>query len=402
MDTPKLGPQRIESLDVIRGVAVCGLIPINILDFAPAGDLYLGPADLAGFELWLWQFVNLMGSGKFMSLFALLFGAGIVLATEEADAARQPVAKRYLRRLGWLMFFGMIHAYLVWHGDILVGYAITGFVVFWCRKWTIRTQVIAGVAMLAVFSALIGLIALVISVADIDLGNLSDFQDMVDEETEKELKAFQGSWLEQTPQRALTAVFIQAFGIPLFIFWIAGGMMFLGMALMKSGFFRGQWKGRRYRTLGIAGIAGGILLSGAGALLINHHREGNLGLLLFHYQWSYWGTFILAIGYAACLMLWCRGTRAPWLRRTFAAAGRMAFSNYLGQSIILGLIFYGHGLGLKGQLSFTQIMAVVPCVWVFQLTFSVLWLKRFRFGPMEWLWRSLTYGKRIAIRRTDR
>ena len=257
---PKPEQERIACLDVIRGVAVCGLVPINILDFAPAGDLFVSPKGLEGFEFWLWHLVHLFGSGKFMSLFALLVGAGIILATQKRDAAGLPVATRYLPRLGWLWFFGMLHAYFIWHGDILVAYAVTGFVLFWCRKWPAKIQACVGVAMLAVFSALVGLITLLFWFGEFDLGNWSELEAEWNEDLENDLQAFRGSWLEQMPTRALYAVILQLGGIPFLVFWIAGGMMFLGMSLMKSGFFQGKWPASWVRNLAVAGVATGSTL----------------------------------------------------------------------------------------------------------------------------------------------
>lgn len=207
---------------MIRGVALCGLVPINILDFAPREDLFMSSAGLEGFELGLWFFVHLFGSGKFISIFAMLFGAGILLATAKADAAGEPVAGKYLKRLGWLGIFGLLHAYLIWHGDILVAYAVTGFVLFWCRKWKAKVHFLLGILMLGVFAAVVLAIAILLLLLAPEL-DMTRMEEEWNADLDQQVEALRGNWLEQMPIRALYAFAIQLLGIPLLVFWIAGG-----------------------------------------------------------------------------------------------------------------------------------------------------------------------------------
>ena len=382
----------------MRGVALCGLVPMNILDFAFAEDHYFAPGSLEGAELGLWHFINILGSGKFLSLFSILFGAGIILSTEKRDAAGEPVKARYLKRLGWLWIFGMLHAYLIWYGDILVAYAVTGFALFWCRKWSPKKQTIAGLLMLCVLPALVFVLWLCLVIADVDTSSWTEEFNSEEASTQKELiTALRGSWLQQMPLRALYAFFIQLLGIPFIIFWIAGGLMFLGMALTKSGYLTGSRPRALYLRRAVAAIAVGGALSGASGLyshLSGYRIEKELAVLPIGFA----GMVILALGYASLILWWCYEASTGPLKSGLRAAGKMAFTNYIGQSIILSLIFYGHGLGLYARLNFFQVMTIVPAVWIFQIVASTLWMKHFRFGPLEWVWRCLTYGKRFPIR----
>jgi len=200
------------------------------------------------------------------------------------------------------------------------------------------------------------------------------------------------------PARAFNAALNQFFGIPFLLFWLAGGLMLFGMALYRTGILRGTWKRGRLLTLGLVVLVSGLGLSALGLIFLLG-TNGDPGPILLHCLWFVVATPLLAVAYAILLAAWCESGKPGFPRRIFAAAGRMAFSNYIGQSVLFGLIFYGHGLGLKGELSFAQTLAIVPGVWAFQLTFSVFWLRHFRQGPLEWFWRSLIECRPLPIRR---
>jgi uncharacterized protein len=155
VNTPLIERNRVEALDLVRGIAVCGLVPINSIDFGFSSMLLIYPLDLAGADLTLWMLVMGLGAGKFATLFASLFGAGMILFCGRAEASGRSAASRYLPRLAWLFVFGILHAYLIWHGDILVSYAVTGFVLFWCRNWSAKVFLIIGFALLFTFIFLI-------------------------------------------------------------------------------------------------------------------------------------------------------------------------------------------------------------------------------------------------------
>lgn len=398
MEQPRLGTQRIDSLDLIRGIAICGLAPINILDFASPDDYYFTPGDLQGLELGLWVGVLVFGMGKFISLFSLLFGAGIILQTQRSDLAQEDTTRAYLPRLGWLFFFGMLHAYLIWYGDILVGYAITGFLVFWFRKWSAKTlATVGGLVYVAYSLLLVAVIAgLAIFVESGEFWSALSGDEMA-AEGEWDPEDPSGSWIQQLPGRSLIAFCVQLIGIPFLIIPINGSLMLIGMAILKSGFFTGTWKPTHYRTIMAVGLGLGVGLSVIGLFLTA--RDGwETRAFALHCGWFLAATPFLVGGYATTIVLWSQTSLFDGLKNGFRALGRMAFTNYIGQSVIFHLLFYGTGFGLRGQLGFGMVMLVPVAVWIVQMAASTLWLRSFRFGPLEWIWRCLSHRKRLPIR----
>lgn len=392
---PRFGDQRIYSLDLIRGVAICGLAPINILDFASPEDLYLIPPDEKGFGIWIWAVVNQFAAGKFISLFSLLFGAGIILQTREIDSKLGSTASMYLPRLGWLWVLGMLHAYLIWYGDILVPYALTGFVIFWCRKWSARSQAIVGLLVHFLFIITISglIVAVALMVPDLE-GWSSEEEDLGVLDPANMGKG----WIEQMPMRASVVLLIHLIGIPVFFLPFTGSLMLLGMALLKSGFFEGTWSRISYLYCLIPSLAIGLIV-GAVGLFFNWRSEWDPNTILFHTIWTVLVTPCLVFAYAILLVGWSGKSTLGWLQAGFRAIGKMALSNYIGQSLIFSLIFYGHGFDYYGKLSFSQIIMIPLAVWVVQMIFSVFWLERFQFGPLEWVWRCLSYRKRLPLRK---
>ena len=380
---------RIEALDLIRGIAICGLVPINILDFASSEDWYFAPANLKDSEIWLWAFLSTFGFGKFVSLFSILFGASMILQTNKIEQLGLPVVKSYLPRLGWLWFFGMLHAYLIWYGDILVGYAITGFVVLWFRNLSARTLGIVGWGVhffLALFWSILLWMIFMAGFGDEIESALTETE--ADQGTFWDLATFSGSWIEQMPLRATFAVLTQLFGIPFVILPSCGSLMLIGMSLYKNGFFEYRWKKNSYRISLAIGFAVGIGLGLVGVLL--SYRDGwNYASLIKHAPFGLLATPFLAFAYATTLVIWAQSSLLGWLQPGIKALGRMAFSNYIGQSLIFSLIFYGHGLGMRGQLSLSEVVMICPLVWIFQITISSIWLRYFRTGPLEGIWRRL-------------
>ncbi|MEM7600925.1 MAG: DUF418 domain-containing protein [Verrucomicrobiota bacterium] len=399
MSSPTLVTHRIEALDLIRGFALCGLVLINGIDFGFGSMVLVYPLDFSEGDSALWAMVMGLGCGKFATLFSALFGAGMLLFCERVESSGRSAASVYLPRLGWLLLFGMLHAYLLWHGDILVTYAMTGFVLFWCRNWPTKVFALIGGVLMALF--LIPTVLVAIACHFIDFSQLSEgaqeIMDSIRTEDEKETAALTGSWVEQMKVRALYAFVVQLLGIPLYLFWFAAMNMCFGMALMKSGFFTGGWSVRRVRRMTAVLLSVGLPLT-LGGYAIFAFASPAPAPLFWAYAALLAGMPLVAFGYAGLGVLWS-GSGAPgFLRNGLAAVGRMAFSNYIAQSIILGLIYYGHGLGLRGQLQFHEALLIVPLVWLVQMLVSVWWLKRFRFGPLEWLWRRLTYGA-VGIRK---
>lgn len=392
------GPRRrIETIDVIRGVALCGLVPMNILEFAFLKDHYLTPQAIDPSLHWAWYALSIFGLGKFVTLFSMLFGAGVLLATESADQRGEPITGRYLRRLEILFGFGMIHAYLIWYGDILVSYALIGILVYFCRNFSAKWHAAIGAIFFLGWALLVFALGGVLSALDLDWESI--VEESSDEEFDKWVEeSAAGGFFAQIPARAMFAIFTQLLGIPFVLFWLSGGMMFLGMALFRTGFFSGEWSRRRYVLMA---ICGGLAGSGLGALahFATASSSWDIPTFILWAPVNLIATPLLSLCYASIigLLSMSESLRSGWFWKTFRNFGKLALTNYLSQSVIMGLIFYGHGLGLKGDLSFGSVMLIVPVIWIVQAILSNLWLSYFSFGPCEWLWRCLTYGRRMPI-----
>lgn len=390
MNSPTAARQRIASLDLIRGIAVCGLVPINSIEFGIGSTQLIYPLDISQADLALWTLVMGLGCGKFATLFAALFGAGLLLFCERAEASGRSARSVYLPRLAWLFVFGMLHAYLLWHGDILVTYSLAGFVLFWCRNWSAKAFGIVAGALMSAFVAPLVIAAVICHFIDFSTlaEQLAGTLDAVRAEGERETAALTGSLGGQMLTRALYAFITQLLGIPFYLFWFAAMMMCFGIALMKSGFFSGGWASARIRKTTILLLSSGLPLT-LGGYAVFAFAAPTPARLVWAYAALFTGLPLVAFGYAGLGVIWASRGKADFLRRGFEAVGRMALTNYISQSAVLGLIYYGHGLGLRGQLDFHQVMLIAPAIWGAQMLVSTWWLARFRHGPLEWLWRRL-------------
>lgn len=184
-----------------------------------------------------------------------------------------------------------------------------------------------------------------------------------------------------------------------FYVWRTGGLMLVGMALYKWGVLSAERSRRFYAIVAVVGLAVGLPLVGLG---IARRFADNWSLVysfFLGWQYNYWGSLFVSLAYVSVVMLIVKGRQLGKLGRAFAAAGRMAFTNYLMQTVICTTIFYGHGFGLFGSIERVHQILIVFVVWIFQLWFSTFWLERFRFGPAEWVWRTLTYLRPQPMRR---
>ena len=402
--TPVSERDRFISLDVLRGVAVLGILAMNIRIFAMPQASYFNPlayGDYSGLNQYWYWFTSVFADQKFMTLFSLMFGAGMALISERAVARGQPGKGLLMRRNAWLLVLGLMHAYLIWYGDILVAYALCGFVVAFCRNWKPRTQVMVGMGFLLIPSLLLlaaGLSASQWPEADMKIA-LQDWSPDA-EALAEELAIYQGGWLGQLPHRVGTALEFQTVIFLFFAFWRVTGLMLIGMALFRWGWLTAQRTPAAYRTLVLVGF--GLAIPAIVWGLVQNERGGwdYIQTFFINGQFNYWGSVLMALGYIGLVMLWCLGDALPALRARLAAVGRTAFSCYISQSLICTLLFYGHGFGLYGKFGYAQQALVVFAIWALLLLVAPAWLKRYRFGPMEWLWRSLTYWQLQPMRRS--
>ncbi|MXY95562.1 MAG: DUF418 domain-containing protein [Caldilineaceae bacterium SB0664_bin_27] len=372
---------------------------MNIQEFAMPTAAYSNPTvygDLTGANRWVWTLSHVFADQKFMTIFSLLFGAGIVLMSEKLDARGQRAWGLHYRRTFWLLLIGLAHAYLLWSGDILVAYALCGFWVYWLRRLRPGWQMALGIVVVSI-SALILLAASLTMPPETQQEWQADWRPAA-ETLAEEVASYRGGWLEQMNARVPTTVDFQTYGFLFWALWRAGGLMLMGMALFRWGVLTGSCSRRFYAGMAVLGFAIGLPVVSWGVVQ-NFAHNWTLEYSYFGLgaQANYWGSFFISAAYIGLLMLFARSRALPWLQNALAAVGRTALSNYLLQTILATAIFYGHGLGLYGSVERVGQVGFVAAIWAFQLVVSPLWLRYYRFGPFEWLWRSLSYWRLQAM-----
>ncbi len=394
---PVAEPQRIWSLDVLRGFALLGILIPNIQAYSMILMAYRNPTaygDFSGANFLVWYGTNLFFEQKFMTLFSLLFGAGIIVMTRRVSQSGRAAWRYHYRRMLWLLLFGMLHAYLLWFGDILFCYAVSGMVVFWFRNFKSSWLLCLGLLTIAVGSAISLLFGWSMNFWPPEqLAEMRSQWQPPPDVIQAELDAYRGGWIDQMPYRATSALMFETFLLAFFAFWRAAGLMLMGMALLKLGIISGERSNRFYGIVAVLGL-------GIGLPLVAVENQFNLSRnfameysFFFGNQINYWASLLVSSAYLSIIMLVCRSGVVQWLQNSLAAVGRMAFTNYIAHSVICTTIFYGHGLGYFGYLERIEQFAVVLSIWIVQLVVSPIWLRYFRFGPLEWLWRSLSYWK---------
>lgn len=383
---------RFESLDVLRGFAVLGIFAVNIQAMALPPAMFANPTLNTEFfnaeGQGLWAFVSTFFQFKFITIFSALFGAGIVLMVGEEKPA--PRTSLHRRRMLWLLLFGLLHAFLIWFGDILAAYAIAGLIVAGARRWTARTLFIAGFLLLALGSLfqLSMYLTPEEARAEMEAGMWSPPPEVI----ATEIANYRDGFFERLPHTAINAAIFELVQTVMLAPRTIGVMMF-GMALYKLGFFTLRWSFLQYLISGAATLVIGVAASYHATSQFFVHDFDMFALLPAQIA-QYWGSLPHAFGYAALVMALCKLSSLGFVRAPFAAAGRMALTNYLGCSIFGAILYYGPpGLGRIGAASYPELAFTVVFVWIAILAASPLWLTMFRYGPFEWLWRSLTYWR---------
>lgn len=386
---------RIAALDLIRGIAVLGILAINIASLAGPAFASLTPhypdaasaADEAAFALSL-----LLFEGKMRGLFTLLFGAGLVLFIDRAEARGRDGTLLQARRLGWLALLGYLHFLLVWHGDILFTYALVGLLVLALHD---RPLAQLGWGALAFFVLWHGAGT---AASLLGPGNaLAELTAYAAHQTAMQTASY-GNMLAQR----LTGEWSYPLAVALSSLGETGPLMVMGMVLYHSGFFTGSWRTDRLWQLATGGtLLGGALTLGWLAWAWPRHfpPAAMLDYLLYYSAFPH---LPMILGYAAALVLAAPRLLTTRLGQRLAAAGRVAFSNYVGTGLVMGLIFNGWGLGQFNRHGAATLLLFVLAGWLLMLAWSAPWLARFRQGPLEWLWRSLTEWRLLPLRRSSR
>ena len=404
MATTSPASTRYLELDGLRGFAVMGILAMNIVNFALPEMAYISPAVHGGTEpadLWAWLTAFVLFDGKMRGLFSLLFGASMMLIIARAEQNGADPAGVHYSRMGWLALFGLAHFYFIWSGDILFLYAVSGAIAFLFRNSEPRNLIILAlliyIAFFLLMSGALGSIYMLEALARAPAAGeqaVRDFKDVMDsfetgpEAVASQIALHQGSWSGIVAHKFENELFT-----PLVILSNNIGetlaLMLLGMALCRTGFLLGEAKPTTYRKWAIWGLgAGGASFLAIGLYLM----QGGFDLLdamNAALAWTLPGRLLMTMGYAAALMLLIRRFSSSPIIARVAAAGRAAFSNYLGTSIVMTAIFYGYGFGLFGTVGRWELYLFVIGGWLAMLLWSKPWLDRYRFGPLEWLWRSL-------------
>lgn len=422
---PLQDSERIQSLDVMRGIVLCGILLMNINGFGLA-ESYVDPTVSGGFtglNLYTWIATNLFFEGTMRALFSLLFGVGMFIFLERLlkKGAGIRAADVFFRRLTWLLVFGLIHGYLLlWVGEILYQYALMGFLVYSFRSVVPKKLILTA---LVLFS--IGTVWSYFDykgaekwVAGVEEAKLYESEG---KELTKELKEAKESWEKMQEKRSPEAIAAYNekmhqgyFGVVAHLapinfefdtiwpyrsdVWDVLSMMLIGIALFRWGVLTGE------KTVPFYGMM--VLVGYTIGLAINYYElriilDDNFSFLAFRKSeiTYYWGRIFVAMGHVGLIMLFCKSKILVWLKSALASVGKMALTNYLMHSVICMFVFTGVGFGLFGQLERFELLYVVFSIWIFQLIISPIWLHYFQYGPMEWLWRNLSYQKIHPIRK---
>ncbi len=397
--SPVRRADRYDSLDLVRGFAVLGILAVNAMVFFWPHAVGVVPSVQPGWDANAangWFVMDVFFRDKMRTLFSMLFGVSIFLVGgERSDKGRG----RLLRsRLFWLAVFGLVHGAAFWFGDILLLYAVTGFIVLLMRSWGPRTLLLVGIPLYLVMClAFEGMFAAMQQMPADQLEATMAQQGAATspEQLAQMVAAMRGDAVSVTLHQfglwASTAPIIVLGFIPMTI-----SLMLIGMGLFKAGFLAGRSPVWVY-LLSVA-VAGGCLwlIWGETTAIISS------GFDFFQSMMRPYATFLVplvSLGYASLLILLLKfGLKA--LLHPLISAGRMAFTNYLTQTLIMTTLAYGgRGLGWYGEIGWPEMWQVVGAVWIVQLIWSPIWLHFFRMGPIEWIWRSLSYRRLLPIRR---
>jgi len=413
MATIPAGLNRLTCLDVLRGVAVLGILVMDITNWRLGRPGYwnagaIGGAD--GANLVVWWIDTLLAADKMRGLFSIMFGASTLLVIQRATAKDEGPARVHYSRMIALILLGYAHYAFVWRSDILVLYACCGLLLFLFHKLSARALwiwaavffliAIVPAAMFMIPPGLAGYGFLAHPPADLlaAFNDLNLYNGPNSPQTAADLALHRSSYAELFHSRVVEHTF-DRFEMLEYEGAETLSLMLIGMALFKQGMLTGDWSPARYLRWGWVAIGVGLLANAA--LGIWQLREGFGGYSVFTSQilWSMPFDFAMSVGYAALVMAWVKSGGSRMVIDRLAAAGRMAFTNYLMTSIIMTTIFYGYGLGLTGRLERAELFLVMLGMWALMLAWSKPWLDRCNYGPFEWLWRSLARARLQPMRK---
>jgi uncharacterized protein len=425
--TPLKAVDRIQSIDIMRGIVLFGILLMNINGMALA-NAYGDPTvsgGATGWNLYTWIITNMLFEGTMRALFSLLFGAGmfILLDRLEKKGAGIKAADIYFRRLMWLLLFGLIHAYLIlWTGEILFAYSLIGFLVYTFRnmrpkKLILIALILFSVGTLWTYADYKSDVKFIENVS-IAKQFKTDGKPLTDE-----LKTAQIKWEELQKERSPEAIAeynsnmqkdyfsVVAFLAPInmhietyylyrYDVWDILSMMLLGIAFFKLKILSAEKSYTFYFLMATLGYLVGLTTNYFEVTYIMEQNFSKLSFSKANITYDL-GRAAVAIGHVGLIMLFCKSSILSKLKKALGAVGKMALTNYVMHSVIAMFIFTGAGFGLFGTFQRHELLYIVFAIWVFQLIASPIWLKYHYFGPLEWLWRNLSYQKRHALRKRN-
>lgn len=416
---------RIQSLDVMRGVVLLGILIMNINGMGLA-RAYADPTVSGGYTGWdltTWITANMFFEGTMRALFSLLFGVGmyILLDRLEKKGAGIDAANIYFRRLLWLLIFGLIHAYLLlWVGEILYNYALMGFLVFSFRFMSPKKLI--GIAIFLIIAGTTWDYFAIKSDSEFaEQAEIANQYKSEDKALTKELKEASEKWEVMLQKRTPEAVdefnknmrkdyfSVVAFLAPIntkynehdpyrYDLWDVLSMMLIGIALFKLNILSAEKSFKFYLIMILIGYGIGLSINYHETKLIldNNFSYSAFNKSFYTYQL---GRVPTSLGHVGLIMLLCKLPVLEWLKTSLSAVGKMALTNYVMHSVFAMFIFTGVGFGRFGTFSRHELMYIVFAIWTFQLIVSPIWLKYYQFGPLEWIWRNLSYQKRHPIKK---
>ena len=411
--------ERIESIDVLRGFALLGILMMNISSFAMPSISYFSPVvyDIKIMNHIIYSVTHIIADQKFMAIFSMLFGASTLLFINSArKRGKSPLLLFYSRNF-WLLIIGEIHLSYLWYGDILGIYALCSFPLFIFKNLTPKKQFILGclIYLIPSFSNYVNYKYVIDNLDSVEQNAIMQYWNPSDENLRKELDVYRGSYKKQVQYRA--EMFssnnenkessgeigegIIGISILIDLFSRSFGMMLIGMACFSWGVFNNTLTKSFYKKLLIYGFGIGFPLSMMG-LFFNYY---------FDWHWKYLQFFgrtpnniatpFIAFGYISLIMLWIRKGSFKNLQEDLRSIGKTALTAYLMQTVIATFIFYGFGLGLFGHVNRAYQLVIMFFIWFVLIKLCPLWLSKYQYGPVEWIWRMLTHFKWVVLLRKN-
>ena len=424
---PTAKSERIAAMDTIRGISLFGILLMNIVGFG-LYKAYFDPTNnggSAGWSLKVWWMNMLFFEGTMRGMFSMLFGAGILLFTGRSVQSNQGniVTDTFFRRLLWMVLFGVIHCYLLlWDGEILYTYGIVGMFAFSFRHVKPKHLMIGAAFILMISTAFsvrdyfkykdnlaksteakakkaIGALLSKEETTSIETWDaIVKEEKATPEELKEEIAARSKGYWSIVMHKLPVNQFMQTRFLYFIAFWDTLAMMLWGMAFFKLGILKGVKSNKFYGLMALIGYGIGITINYFETANIVH---SNFSIMSFYenfltYQF---GRIPTTCGHIALIMLFVKSGILPFLQKSLAAVGQMAFTNYIMHSIVCNIIFLGYGFSMYGKLQRYELYYIVASIWIFQLIVRPIWLKYFRFGPLEWVWRSLTYWQKQPFKK---